>query len=692
MSINSLHRGLLMRGVLLSALFLLIPSCLSAREADDRYIIRHCMQSLADFTQYATSLYVDAGVNDAGKRVGYFKATDAGKSNEDGVRTNLDMAMVCAFVSWLHEKDDSLGSQIIYPKGVTKKRLRQMALKAFRYGYSTHQTVRLKQCTDGKYWGTYQDEQKRWHHQWESSLWVLSMAFAAEYLCDGLDNEDQEWLAKVIESEADYQLSRDIPHGYLGDTKAEENGWEANVLAVAWTKYIIHPHSSEWREALIRYGLNGYTVETDAQDTTMVDGKRVSEWYAGTNLFPDFTLQNHHYFHTSYQNVVMQEQAESILATYFLTSFPNMHLHRSLTWHWKEVWEQVLAQLALVDGELAMPNGNDWSMFLYDQLPAYAAMATIMRNGDALMLERRCLEQLLLRQKTTGDGRYLLNADIGARRMGVTAHRVMMTILLHWLFPTEDLRTEKYLFERDHGMREYQEMGEVIPTDWNSFQQRYASAMVFPCQHLVRAMTKERFTCLSWSEGLKNFTGCIIPNRVEDSKIMIPYKKGFGGNIISEPLSFPEKPTITVDGNAWTVSGRIDGEPFVIWSTPGNAVIVVNRPAYMALSYDPFTKEERQVCEGDGWINIDQSVAVVGNDSYLIGEKKEVNSIYTRVLKGKGKATVYFTGVDAEQTARLARQTTVTEKGEQLIVNTQDPDGSKYTLTLHRETGEYHHK
>lgn len=648
-------------------LFLTCPSLLTARETDDRYIVERCMQSLAGFTQYATSIYVDAGVNDAGKPVGYFKATDAGKSNEDGVRTNLDIAMVCAFVGTFFTEGVAY-PQPSLPKGVTAEGLRRMALASLRYGYSTHHTVRLKKCTDGKYWGTYQDENRKWHHQWESSLWVLSMAFAEKFLTT--DSEDSQSIQKVVESEADYQLSRPVPHGFKGDTKAEENGWEANVLAVAWSKYPDHPHAEQWREAMIRYGLNGYTVDADARDTTMLDGKRVCEWYAGTNLFPDFTLQNHHYFHTSYQNVVMQEQAESILATYYLNERKNIYLYRSLTWHWQEVWEQVLAQLALADGELAMPNGNDWSMFLYDQLPAYAAMATIMRNGDALMLERKCLDQVLARQKTTGDGRYLLNADIGARRMGVTAHRVMMTMLLHRLFPTDHLQV----------------------TEWEDFQQRHAAARVFPSQHLVRAMTKERFTCLSWSEGLKNFTGCIVPNRVEDSKIMIPDKKGFGGNLIGEPKSFPEKPVVKTDGNAWTVSGRIDGEPYVIWSTPGNAVIVMNRPAYMALSYDPFTKEEREIREGDQWVNIDNSVAVVGNQRYDIGEKKVINSIGTRVLTGEGKATVYFSGVSAAESARLAKKTKIKEKGHLLILKTQDPDGTRYTMTLNRVTGEYTYK
>ena len=223
------HTGL-SATVLLLALFLILPSFLTARGVDDRYIIVKGMQSLADFTQYATSLYVDAGVNESGKRVGYFKATDAGKSNEDGVRTNLDMAMVCAFLyDWLDDGDPQYSIKL--PQGVAKEDLQRMALRALRYGYSTHHTVRQKRCTDGKYWGTYLDEQRQWHHQWESSLWTLSLAFAAEYLSAVTDDEDELQMEKVIVSEADYQLSRPVPHGFRGDTKAEEKRWADKGLS-----------------------------------------------------------------------------------------------------------------------------------------------------------------------------------------------------------------------------------------------------------------------------------------------------------------------------------------------------------------------------------------------------------------------------------------------------------------------------
>lgn len=73
------------------------------------------------------------------------------------------------------------------------------------------------------------------------------------------------------------------------------------------------------------------------------------------------------------------------------------------------------------------------------------------------MLENLAYKNIKARQTTTSDGSWLLRSDIGARRMGVEAHRVMMTWLMHEAISTAD----------------------VTPTDWDAFNQRYAAARIF---------------------------------------------------------------------------------------------------------------------------------------------------------------------------------------------------------------------
>ena len=57
------------------------------------------LQMLANSLTYAHNIWYDcAAPNSKGETCGYFKANSAGQSNEDGVRTNADFSMICAFL------------------------------------------------------------------------------------------------------------------------------------------------------------------------------------------------------------------------------------------------------------------------------------------------------------------------------------------------------------------------------------------------------------------------------------------------------------------------------------------------------------------------------------------------------------------------------------------------------------------
>ena len=133
-----------------------------------------------------------------------------------------------------------------------------------------------------------------------------------------------------------------------------------------------HRLAPKWFERLREFAINSYSHPSDASDNTVVDpgydATTVAQLYKGANLYDDYTLQNHDLFHTSYQNVVMQELGEAALAMKLFQT--GLHGHEK--WHTnalmhnnREVMDRVLNWLALADGELAMPNGNDWSLFLF---------------------------------------------------------------------------------------------------------------------------------------------------------------------------------------------------------------------------------------------------------------------------------------------------------------------------------------
>ena len=84
--------------------------------------------------------------------------------------------------------------------------------------------------------------------------------------------------------------------------------------------------------------------------------------------------------------------------------------------------------------------------------------------------------------------------------MGVEAHRVMMTWLMHEVASTADL---------------------AAPS-WDEFRTAYAATRYFPDQNIVRGMSKQRFTCFSWNTSLPDYSGVIVPNDIDKAKIMVP--------------------------------------------------------------------------------------------------------------------------------------------------------------------------
>ena len=649
------------------------------------------LQMLADFATYMKHDFQDcAAPNSIGEACGCFKGEHTMANDERGVRPNADLSMICAFLSKYGKGKVSL------PADVTWTDIESMAMKSLVFAYSTHKANKLKVCSGNNYWGSTSSSDA----VWESSLWAMSVAYSAFFQWDKLSDTQKDYIYQLLKAECNYELHRTIPTGYAGDTKAEENGWEADVLAVTLGLFPNDPLAPQWFERLREFAVNSYSHQDDATDATIIDPtydtKTVKDLYKGQNLYDDFTLQNHNYFHTSYQNVVIQELGEAALA---LKLF-QQELYGTEKWHTNalmhhndKVMQEVLYWLALSDGELAMPNGNDWSLFLYDQITSYSTNACFLRDPHALMLENLAYKMIKHRQQTTTDGSWLLRADVGARRMGVEAHRVMMTWLMHEVLSTATL----------------------TPTRWEDFTREYSAAKILSSQNIVRAATPDRFTCFSWSNGLRSYTGYISPQpsdlRPQTSNLIVPFRANNTGNFLGwyEVQGKKTNATPIVPGiydlhdNSYVMNGEIDtndgtlNNRFAIYSTPGNAVIYIDnvrakqpctitaeKGGLMAISVDEMTKTTRTLYTADGtqqsdgtsltrmsgpWVNIDNTFGIIttGNKQIAFGERANNNSIMTARLYTSysdeprtvgqdqlvdRRAIIYYSNIDSASTAQ----------------------------------------
>jgi hypothetical protein len=146
----------------------------------------------------------------------------------------------------------------------------------------------------------------------------MSVAYSAYFQWEKLSATQKNYIYKLLKAECNYELERSIPTGYSGDTKAEENGWEADILAATLGLFPNDALASRWFERLREMAVNSYSHPGDVNNTAVLDDwydqKSVADMYVGQNLYDDYSLQNHNLFHTSYQNVVMQELGEAALA------------------------------------------------------------------------------------------------------------------------------------------------------------------------------------------------------------------------------------------------------------------------------------------------------------------------------------------------------------------------------------------
>ena len=671
------------------------------------------LQMLADFSQYMVNDWQACEYpNDIDEACGCFKGENTMANDERGVRPNADLSMICAF---LIKYGKPAGVKL--PADVTWEKIEELAMKSLVFAYSTHKANRLKVCKGGNYWGSISNAD----HVWESSLWAMSVAYSAFFQWDKLSDAQKGYIYNLLKAECNYELERSIPTGYAGDTKAEENGWEADVLAATLGLYPNDPLAPKWFERLREFAINSYSHASDQHNQTVIDpeydNKTVAELYQGQNLYDDYSLQNHNLFHTSYQNVVMQELGEAALA---LKLF-QQGLYGEEKWktnalmhHNQEVQDSILNWLALADGELAMPNGNDWSLFLYDQITSYTTQACFQRDPHALMLENMAYKYIKARQKTTPDGSWLLRADVGARRMGVEAHRVMMTYLMHDVLSTADLK----------------------PTKWDDFNRQYGEAKMIPCQNIVRAATDDRFTCFSWSDGLKSYTGYFAANSPDKNKIVVPYRANNTGNLLGwyevEGKRTDAKPVVSgnylLEGNSYVMNGELNtnegtlNNRFVLYSTPQNALIYLDyvtanadvtitaeKGGLLAISTDELMKTTRTLYYNKGqelggkeqgaggkeqlitfkspWVNIDNELGVINVNDNLnhnskpstlnskpnmaFGDRSANNSIFTSKLYPlysdtprkvsanevvDARNVIYYSKINAKKTAKMAKR------------------------------------
>lgn len=315
--------------------------------------------------------------------LGYF---GSGVSSESGMRSLGNFIYTYAVLAQDQRYDPSVS-------GVDRVQLRRRARMALRYMARTHRSGDLE-ATDGRTWG----------HHWQSSWWASRLAGGASLLWEHLDAHERSLVQRVITAEADRQRWATPPSATPGDSKAEENAWNTEVLAWALALWPDHPHAGAWREALSRWAVNALSVAGDGGDDTMLAGRPVSAWSSTVNVNDDFTIENHGAYHAGY----MAWPLQSLTWSYYALSAADQPVPDALLHNYRAVWRR-LASTYLGGGRFAYLGGKDWPQHVYGSYAIVPPTVLLQHlDGDELAatVEADRLRLLEWEQRLWGDGSF----------------------------------------------------------------------------------------------------------------------------------------------------------------------------------------------------------------------------------------------------------------------------------------------
>ncbi|MFI9105404.1 hypothetical protein ACIGXA_33325 [Streptomyces fildesensis] len=157
-----------------------------------------------------------------------------------------------------------------------------------------------------------------WGHGWQTALWTYYDGLAAWLMWDQLSGTDQAKVEAMIVDEADrlttgndvylvgtggdqlYMTRRDGSVVTPGDSKAEEDGWNAGLLGLAGAMMPQHPHAAAWTTRNDQLLLAASARPADLTSNTPINGIVPATWLKGTNIANDGTLVNHGIIHPLY--------------------------------------------------------------------------------------------------------------------------------------------------------------------------------------------------------------------------------------------------------------------------------------------------------------------------------------------------------------------------------------------------------
>lgn len=402
-------------------------------------------------------------------------------SAEHGVRQNADVALAFAVLSKLGDFDDKAA-------GTTRAQVHADAIGLIRYLSSTH-VANFLPTGDGKKWGDH----------WQSAYWTASVGKAAWLLWDDLPDDVKVMCARMIVHEANRYNTRPPDNGEWLDTKAEENAWNSEAIALADCMFPQHPNAALWHERVIVYMMNAFSTAADHKDKTIVDGKPVKARVTTTCIHSDFTLDNHNRMHPDYLSTFTLNLRNALDYKMVGREIPRG------TFHQAENVFKVFQTLTATNASLFYVNGQDWWPHRHELSGLVGGLMNVLRQDrHGAYLEHASLEFLGKMHARFDDGRMFNRCEHNYPNTEETMmHHYAGLYLAHRLFGDG-----------------------VEPVEAKEFQRAQLGTRIFEAGGFVTHRTPEKFVSFAWANAAM---GLIYPS--ENTWFTAPHTRGIVGNI-----------------------------------------------------------------------------------------------------------------------------------------------------------------
>lgn len=299
-----------------------------------------------------------------------YKLLTESRSQEHWIRPNTGAVQAFCFLYRFGPYDETV-------VGMSREKLLHEAIiPMIRYLTDTHVTGN-RPTGDGKPWGD----------AWQSAHWAQMLGRGAWWIFDSLPEDLQVAVRRVIRHEAERIARSDPPSQLRGDTKAEENAWNAQILSVAMLLMPNDERAPEWDRQFQRWTMSAFLRPADETCQEIVDGRPVAEQFTGANIYDDFTLENHGFVHPDYMGTFT-------LSLGCVTDFrmTGRKEPASVYWNTAGIYEN-LKWFLLPDMGYVYPSGQDWTIF---RQPAWITCHNVMfvfgRDPEAWALLNQTLD------------------------------------------------------------------------------------------------------------------------------------------------------------------------------------------------------------------------------------------------------------------------------------------------------------